>query len=300
MKASPAIASVVLAASLWGTTGTVAHLISGSVGPVTVGATTMGVGGLVLAGLAGRQAIAVWRHRDVRLELFWAALAVTVYPLAFYTGMNLAGVAAGNIIALGVGPLVGAALEWWLDRRRPGRAWWWALACGATGVVALSLSDRSLTTADSEYWPWGIVAALVAGVSYGGFSYLLARLMRSGHSALGATGAVFGLGAVVLIGVLIWSVPTVSVTTEAFVGLGYLVVGPMVVAYLFYGRALSGLASSSVLVIALVEPAVATVLAVVIVGERFGPWGIMGLVAIAAAVWLAGRPSPLQERADSP
>lgn len=260
----------------------------------------MGIGGLVLAGLAGSRAVALWRQRDLRVELWWAALAVTVYPLAFYTGMNLAGVAVGNIIALGLGPLVGAGLEWWLDRRRPGRSWWWALACGATGIVALSLSDRSVTTAHPDYWSWGIVAAIIAGISYGGFSYLLARLMRSGHSALGATGAVFGLGAIPLLGVLIWTIPAVSVTPEAVVGLAYLVAGPMVVAYVFYGRALAGLASSSVLVIALVEPAVATVLAVVIVGERFGAWGILGLGAIAAAVWLAGRPRPLQQKADSP
>jgi drug/metabolite transporter, DME family len=83
---------------------------------------------------------------------------------------------------------------------------------------------------------------------------------------------------------------------QSVAGLSYLVAGPMVLSYLLYGKGLVYLSSSVVLVIALVEPAIATLLAVWVVGERFGPIGMAGLVAIGAAVILAGRAKTMRSR----
>jgi len=58
----------------------------------------------------------------------------------------------------------------------------------------------------------------------------------------------------------------------------------MVLSYLLYSRALRVLSSSSVMTIALTEPAVATVMAVAVVGERFHLLGAVGLLLIAVSV----------------
>lgn len=284
-----------IAASLWGTTGTVAYLISDSVSAVTVGAITMGVGGVILALLGGRRALTLWADPSLRPVLLVGAVAVAVYPLAFYTGMSLAGVAVGNIVALATGPLVGAVLEWRLERDPPGVTWWWALLVGVVGVIALASGERELTTADPHLWPVGLGLALLAGVAYGTFSYCLSRIIRTGASPLSATGAVFGAGAVPLLVVMVTQLSSLQWETSSIAGLGYLVAGPMVISYLLYGRGLAHLSSSVVLVIALVEPAVATLLAVWVVGERFGPLGIAGLAAITIAVVLAGRARTMRQ-----
>jgi DME family drug/metabolite transporter len=57
----------------------------------------------------------------------------------------------------------------------------------------------------------------------------------------------------------------------------------------FFSRALRTLTSSSVLTIALIEPAVATALALAVVGERFDLLGGMGLGLILCAVFFAAR-----------
>lgn len=164
MTHSKPTVTVALAAALWGTTGTVAYLLSESVSALAVGATTMGVGGLVLALIAGRRALRLWTVSSLRVLLLIGGVAVAIYPLAFYTGMSLAGVAVGNIVALATGPLVGAVLEWRLERDPPGRTWWWALLVGFIGVVALASGEREFTTADLNLWPLGLGLALLAGI----------------------------------------------------------------------------------------------------------------------------------------
>jgi drug/metabolite transporter, DME family len=287
---------VAIAASLWGTTGTVAYLISDSVSAVAVGATTMGFGGLIVALIAGRRALTLWTQPSLRPLLLIGAVAVAIYPLAFYTGMSLAGVAVGNIIALATGPLIGAVLEWRLERDPPTALWWWALLAGVLGVIALASGEREFTTADPDLWPVGLGFAVLAGVAYGTFSYCLSRTIRTGVPPTIATGAMFGAGALPLLIVAATQMVGREMDLQSVAGLSYLVAGPMVLSYLLYGKGLVYLSSSVVLVIALVEPAIATLLAVWVVGERFGPIGMAGLVAIGAAVILAGRAKTMRSR----
>lgn len=290
---------VILAASLWGTTGTVAHFIGGAVSALLIGATTMGVGGLVLALIAHRTALAVWRDGASRRWLVAGALGVAVYPLAFYSGMDLAGVAVGNVIALGTGPLVGALLEWFIDKNPPGARWWIAIAVGLAGVVTLSLGDHSNTSAEPGSFGVGVLLALLAGVGYGVFSYAMGRLIDAGHTPLGTAGGVFGAGALPLLAVALWLSPELAGAGNALIGLGYLVAFPMVLSYVFYSRALRTLRSSTVLTIALVEPAVATVLAIGIVGERFDWVGALGLALIVTSVVLASRVTTVRNQPSS-
>jgi DME family drug/metabolite transporter len=60
----------------------------------------------------------------------------------------------------------------------------------------------------------------------------------------------------------------------------YLVLGPMVIAYLAFTAALRTLRASTVATIALVEPVIATALAVLIVGEVLGTSAVVGIVLV--------------------
>ena len=275
--------AVVAAGFFWGTTGTVAYLIGGAVPALAVGAVTMGVGGLILALIAGRSALATL-HGHSRTWVLLGGLGVVVYPLGFYTGMDLAGVAIGNILALGTGPLVGAALEWLIDKRPPGVGWFLATGVGIAGVVVVSLADHRETTANPESFSLGVTFALIAGVGYGVYSYAMGKVIDAGHRPLAAAGSVFGAGSLPLLAVALFFSPTLAGAGDAWWGLGYLVAGPMVLSYLLYSRALRVLSSSSVMTIALTEPAVATMMAIAVVGERFDLPGLIGIALIGVAV----------------
>ena len=275
--------AVVAAGFFWGTTGTVAYLIGGAVPALAVGAVTMGVGGLILALIAGRSALATL-HGHSRTWVLLGGLGVVVYPLGFYAGMDLAGVAIGNILALGTGPLVGAALEWLVDKRPPGVGWFLATGVGIAGVIVVSLADHGETTANPESFSLGVTFALIAGVGYGVYSYAMGKVIDAGHRPLAAAGSVFGAGSLPLLAVALFFSPTLAGAGDAWWGLGYLVAGPMVLSYLLYSRALRVLSSSSVMTIALTEPAVATMMAIAVVGERFDLLGLIGIALIGVAV----------------
>src|SRR6185312_10742407 len=104
-------ALLVLAASvLWGTTGTAATFAPDA-GPLAIGAVAMGVGGLLQALTALRP---MGRAR-LQLQGQWklvllGAIAVAVYPLAFYSSMHLAGVAVGTVVSIGSAPLASALI----------------------------------------------------------------------------------------------------------------------------------------------------------------------------------------------
>ncbi len=137
--------ALVVASLLWGTTGTVATFFPDDVSPLAIGACTMGIGGILLFLTAVRPSIGVLRDRTARRWVALGALGVLVYPLAFYSGMDLAGVAVGNVVALGSGPIFAALLEWLWERHPLSARWAVATGLALVGIVLLTLGRASGT-----------------------------------------------------------------------------------------------------------------------------------------------------------
>jgi DME family drug/metabolite transporter len=271
---------VVLAASLWGTTGTAAFFLGADVSPLAIGAVTMGLGGVLLALWGGTATLALWRDPRSRWLLFAGALGTIIYPLAFYSGMANAGIALGNVIALGLGPLTAALLEWGVDRRRPSLSWWIASSAALAGIALMAGAQVELGGGRPENVTLGVGLAAAAGLAYGAYTYVLGKLADRGHSPRAVAGGVFGAGAPVLLVVMFVSGAPLVATPERVGLVAYLVLGPMVIAYLAFTAALRTLRASTVATIALVEPVIATALAVLIVGEVLGASAVVGIVLV--------------------
>ncbi len=284
-RRAPGAWALILASVLWGTTGTAASFFPSSVSPLAIGACTMGLGGILLFVFGARGALAAIRDAASRRWLLVGALGVFAYPLAFYSAMNLAGVAVGNVVALGTGPVFAALLEWLLERRRLSRFWAGCTALAVVGVALLAVTGgRTGDSVGSARALTGVALGLVAGFSYALYTYSSSRAIRAGHGSSAVMGGMFGLGAVGLVPVLIaLGAPLLQSATTVGIAL-YLAVGPMFVAYLLFGIGMRRLSSSTATTITLLEPAVATVLAVLVVGERLQPLGWVGVAAILVAV----------------
>ena len=278
------ILALLLASLLWGTTGTAATLLPGDVSPLTVGACTMGVGGLLLFVTSPRMSTRVLRDAVARRWVALGAVGVVVYPLAFYSAMNLAGVAVGNVVALGSGPVFAALFEW-LGERHPlsGR---WAVATGLAvlGIVGLVLGREAGSATSSGGTLPGVALGLLAGAAYAGYTYASSRAIRSVQPSRGVMGAMFGIGAVLLMPVLLTTGAPLLQSWAAVGIASYLAIGPMFVAYLLFGIGLRTVRSSAATTLTLLEPVVATILAVVVVGERLALLGWIGLVLVFAGL----------------
>src|ERR671918_762730 len=110
---------VLLAAILFGTTGTAQALGPEAADPVGVGAARVLVGGVLLAAV-GRGALrGSWALRPVLV----AVAGVAAYQLSFFAAVADTGVAVGTIVALGSAPTPAGLFEWAGDRRGPPRKW---------------------------------------------------------------------------------------------------------------------------------------------------------------------------------
>ncbi|WP_200942319.1 MULTISPECIES: DMT family transporter [unclassified Leifsonia] len=289
---------IVIAALLWGTTGTAAHFLPDDVSPLATGAATMAIGGVLLFAVSAGGALAALRDRRSIGWLLLGALGVFVYPLAFYSSMHLAGVAVGTVVSLGAAPVFAAVLEFLVDRRRVTLRWAVATTVAVVGVVLLATGGSAGTDAAASVW--GVVLGIIAALSYALYTFASERAIGAGHSSRSVMGALFGVGAVLLAPVLLVTGGPLVQSGSSIAITGYLALGPMFVAYLLFGAGLRWVRSSSATVITLIEPAVATVLAVVIVGERFDLMGWLGLALVALGILLLVLPGRRPTALDAP
>lgn len=296
--ASGALA-VLAAAVLWGTTGTTAALAP-EVGPLAVGAAAMGVGGLLQAATARRQVV---RHRatlrDRRALVLLGAAAVAVYPLAFYSSMRLAGVAVGTVVSLGSAPLASALVERLVDGHRLSRRWLLGAGVGVAGMVLLCVAQAvggGHAAAGAASTPaaavLGVLLGLVAGATYALYSWVAHRLMLAGVPSRAAMGAVFGAGGLLLLPVLVVTgAPLLASWGNAAVG-AYMALVPMFTGYVLFGWGLARVTVSTATTLTLLEPAVAAVLAVLVVGERLPAAGWVGVGLVVACLAVLTVPAP--------
>ena len=274
------ILAVILASLLWGTTGTVATFAP-ALSPLFIGSFAMGIGGFLQCGLASvnivhdRALLVMYRR-----FLIVGALAVAIYPLAFYSSMRLSGVTIGTVVSIGSAPILSAIIEYFSRDFQLNKQWATGALLGIIGMVMLAFSDNASTTIQNTHVYFGILLGLVAGFTYALYSWSARQLMLKGINTKAAMGATFGCGGLLLI-------PVMLITGSAFftsctnIAVGfYMALIPMFLGYLCYGFGLSKISASMATTITLLEPVVATILAMLIVGEYLSIIGWIGMLLI--------------------
>ncbi len=274
------ILAVILASLLWGTTGTAATFAP-ALSPLFIGSFAMGIGGILQCGLATVKIV----HDRALLALHCrflivGALAVAIYPLAFYSSMRLSGVTIGTVVSIGSAPILSAIIEYFSRDFQLNKQWAMGALLGIIGMVMLAFSDNASTTIQYTHVNLGILLGLVAGLTYALYSWSARQLMLKGVNTKAAMGATFGCGGLLLI-------PVMLITGSAFVtswnnmAVGfYMALIPMFLGYLCYGFGLSKISASMATTITLLEPVIAAILAMLIVGECLSLIGWIGMLLI--------------------
>jgi DME family drug/metabolite transporter len=269
------------AAVLFGTTGTVRQLLAPDApGP--------GVAALrLLLGAAGLVAFVLWRGDRASLVTLWRrpviwmmGAAVAGYQAFFFIGTARTGVAVAALIALGSAPFLSGLLGWALREGAPG--WTWALST-AIGVAGLGLLVAgSLSGGDAV----GMLSALAAGACYAVFTVVGVRLARDGFTGSAVLASSFSLGAVLLLPAVFMS--TWWLAPGGIVVVLWLGLATTTLAYLLFGVGLKVLQPGHIATLTLLEPAIATVLGVVVLGEPVAVVGWIGCLLVFGALALLG------------
>ncbi|SNS79360.1 DMT family transporter [Rhodococcoides kyotonense] len=285
--AAAGLAAVLAAAALFGTTGTAQALGSSWAGvdldPLAVGSARVALASLVLVPLAWlRGGLGSSSAAGVR-RLLLGGFGVAVYQVGFFSGVQMAGVAAGTMIALGSGPAFTGMLQWSVDRARPGPIWFASTGLAVLGMLLLVSGSDSETASDVSL---GAAAALCAGFGYALYTVAGSRIINSGTRPEAAMAQMFAVGAVVLLPVLIVRWPGGLDSASGLLVILYLALIPTVVAYLLFGIGLSALPPATVATLTLAEPVVAALLGIVVLGESPTVLAGVGMAVVASALVL--------------
>ncbi|MCP2259736.1 drug/metabolite transporter, DME family [Streptoalloteichus tenebrarius] len=281
---------VLVASVLFGTTGTAQALGPGGLDPLVVGATRVVLAGAVLVALAwARGAFRAAPRVDWR-TLVAGAVGVGLYQVGFFTGVRLAGVAVGTVVALGSCPIWAGLVAWVVTRRAPGRMWAVATALAVAGVVTLVLAGAPAGGGDGVLL--GCAPALAAGLGYGMYTVAGSRMIAAGQRSDGAMGLMFGAGAVLLVPVLVLRWPGGLESGAGWLTVGYLALVPTVLAYLLFGAGLRVLPAPTVATLNLAEPVIAAALGVAVLGEPVTAGGVVGALLVLAGLGVLALPAP--------
>jgi DME family drug/metabolite transporter len=284
--------SVLASAVLFGTTGTARALGAAGASPVAVGALRLAVAGplLLLVALAlgrGRSLVALVGAR--RRACLVAAAGLAGYQLCFFAAVATTGVAVGTVVAIGSGPVLAGLFGLAIGERATAR---WALAtllAVAGGAVLVGSGGRA------DVAPLGILLAIGAGASYAALAVATRRLMSGGGAALDTMAVTFGGAALLLALALPGRDLGPLVTPGGALTVAWLAIGATVVPYLLLARGLRSLAAAPATTLGLAEPLTATLLALLVLGERppAGAWA--GIALIGAGLLLLAIPGRARE-----
>ncbi len=283
--------AVLLAAVLFGTTGTAQALGPEGATPLGIGAARLVVGGSILAAVG--LSIGARRRRLVARDgscavggtralalMALTGLCLAIYQPLFFLGTERNGVAVGTVIALGSAPVLAGLLEWALTRRRPTASWAIATALATLGVALLAIAGGGSAGADGL----GVVGSLGAGASFAVIANAQRRLISSGWEPVTVSGAMGAGAAICGLAMLPITDMTWLADPRGWLMTLWLGVATVALAYVLFSWGLSGLTAATAATLTLAEPLTASLLGVVLLGERLAPLALVGLAVLAAGL----------------
>jgi len=287
----PAVGAVVLAAVLFGTSGTARELGPDSASSLSVGAARITIGSVVLWAVVladrRREPLPPWAVvRPLRPWFAAGGVGVAIYTSLFFVAVDRAGVAVGTVVAIASGPFFAAGLDWRFRRVRPTVSWLRGTIVTVAGAAVLVLAVDS---GGSGIEVLGVLAALGAGFGYAVYSVTSKTTMERGLGSTASLAIPFTIGVLVVLALSSRESLDWLRIADGLVMALYLGVVATGLAYVLFGFGLRRLSSAIAVTLVLAEPLTAALLAVVVLDEVI-PWtGWLGVVAVVAGLAHVGR-----------
>lgn len=268
---------VLLAAMLWGTTGTAQSFIEGAAHPLTIGALRLGIGGftLLLVVVAAKKIVF---HEVPWQAVFLSAAAMAVFQPFFFSAVQSTGVAVGTVVAIGSAPVFSGMIEWIVLKRRPDRVWVFATIFAIIGSILLFINGESSTIRLS-----GVFLALGAGAAFAGYAMVSKSALRK-MEAVPAVAIIFSISACFLFPFLLFLDVSYMGNPVNLSVIAYLGIGATSISYILFSTGLKKIPSSSAVTLSLAEPLTAAILGVFIVQEVLSSTAWIGVALLLGGI----------------
>lgn len=278
-------------ASLFGTIGTARAL-----GPEDAGASAITLVRLTMAFTLLWLALALSRRAGLEAALrspaVWAAgVSQAAFQVCFLESIIRVGVATGTLVAIGVSPLLTGFVQA-VSTRRLSSTWAVATGSGLIGLVLLvgtGGGSSSGGASDGSETVVGLLLALCSAAAYATYIIVGGRIGAQGLEPTVVLPVIITVAAAV-------QLPALALSGWAWLGTAsglwmvvYMALLPTVLAYSLFNRGLAGVDAATAGTLGLVEPVVATVLAVLVLDEQLTSVQAGGALLVCAGVLLAAR-----------
>jgi len=278
------VLALALTGVLWGSIGVaVRALQDASVSPLVIAFWRMVCACVVLAPVLaprGARRLAAAARRPGRLLA--VGLGSLGFQLLYFVAVRDVGVAVATLVTLGLAPVALIVYEAARGRRRPDVRTLAVLGCALAGL-ALVASSSGVDVATAPRPLLGLGESVASALVYAGTTVLSGPLStRLGPFLITAGTSVVAV--VVLLPAVLVIGPAVPVTPRVLGGLVWLGVVTTVLAYGLFYAGLRTTPGSVAMVLTLLEPATAVVLAALVLAEPLTPAGALGAAMLLLAV----------------
>lgn len=255
--------------------------VDDGVPPVFLAWARIVLGATVLLALVGRGLTATLRGRLRPLVAYAVIEVVLPFPLIAAGELHVSSSLTAILIASA--PLLNAGFAVRFDAsERFTRARFAGIGLGLAGVVALV----GLDVAGDGDELLGAVAILLAALGYA-IAPLILRLNLRDVDARATMAGSLTLASVILLPAALLDPPDAVPTARALLAIAVLGVLCTAGALVFFGTLINEAGSSRALIVTYVNPVIAVLLGIVVLGEAIGPGAVAGLLLILGGSWLA-------------
>jgi len=283
-KKNLSILTVILAATLWGTTGTVQALIPDYKEPLVVGAIRLCLAAIYLF------LISILFDKNLLSAIFkspvliaFSGLFMMLYNMTFFAAVLISGVGVGTAITIGSAPIWAILFEFIILKSTHGLNKLIGAILAVTGICVLMLFG------DNTDWSnLGAFLALLSGLSYALYSLSTSRIVKdlSHHNTAAWT---FLIAAFLSTPVFIFFPSSWVFSHDAIYYLIFLGTFATGIAYSFFTFGLKYLTSSTAVTLSLVEPITAVILALIILGEFFSMTQYLAIMVIILGLYFTSK-----------
>jgi len=267
---------IIMGSILFGTTGTSQFFAPSGTDPASTGAIRLAIGGPMLGLLALAYNIRSFKGFGVPplVPLFFSVIGVVLFQLCFFKAVRLTGVSAGTLVTMGSVPVIAGLIGYLFLKETIDLKWCTATVLTLSGCCLLVLPKSNISIDLT-----GILLAIGAGCGISIYMIASKRLVANG-SALPMVAIVLTTAAVILLPILmaadlrLWLSPR---GIGVALWLGVVATG---FSYLLLTIGLATTPVSNAALLTLVEPMVACLLGILVVGERLTLYSSFGMLLI--------------------
>lgn len=273
------ILAVLGAAFCFGTTGTTQQLGVPDISPVAVASARLLCGSLFLfifAFLIERRSS---KYRIPRTDLLIAGCGIAIYQLTFFSAVDSTGIAIATVTALGTAPTFSAIVAYLILREKPLLNWYLGTSVTIIGIVLVGTANGV-----EGFNFLGILLASIAGLGFAIFNVICRKSLEKGASDIWVTAQTFGVAAIASAPFLFAESPVWLTTRNGILTTLWLGVFTTSVGYILFMYGLKRIPSSLAATVVLAEPATATILAAVVIGEPLVAQSYLGIATVALGI----------------